>query len=40
MSQKTRWLNAYWRWFLAAIDRRDYETALKLSRIMERIKRQ
>lgn len=38
MNQKEKWLKAYWRWFLRAIDQKDYKKALELADIIERIK--
>jgi len=35
VSQKQKWLKAYWRWFLRAIDKKDFKQALKLAKIME-----
>ncbi len=38
LMQSKKWLKAYWRWFLAAIDRKDYIAAFRLAEIIERIK--
>lgn len=39
VSQREKWLAAYWRWFLKALDERRYETALKLAKIIQKLER-
>ena len=32
---RQKWLDAYWRWFLRAIDKRDFQQALKIAKVIE-----
>ncbi len=37
MAIQQKWIAAYWRWFLIAIDKKDYQQAILLASIIERL---
>jgi len=37
---REKWLKAFWRWFLAALDRKDWKEAMLLADCIEKVRRQ